>query len=390
MRRLGREGRLCAWGAALVLAAAGAACGGDDGVVEDVTPNGPPIGDPPNGPPNGYPDGDDLDGPGDDDREGFGLLGLVADNALPGATALDVDAIAALGTVAITPADEEWVVGDCAVVPRPGGHLGFVTDFWFNLWVIDLSGPFPALAAGTNPIPISNPGEDIAVSPDGRYLVVCDGNATAPVSVVDIDARAEVSTFDLGHDCNSVDVCPDGSVLVTSVFGTALRRLTLDAAGILTDTGEAIFSDDPNNVVCAPGGGAGVLVERGAGRLRSFTIPLAEVDVLPLGGTGISAVFAPSGDQVHVRTTEPGMIRRFGFTPATGALSPFLELGWPVAETETFYGIDQLAIHPEGLRLYVPEPGRVRILERATGDTVGEIPLGAEALPTGICLETEP
>ena len=58
-------------------------------------------------------------------------------------------------------------------------------------------------------------------------------------------------TFFLGSDCDSVDVCRDGSVLVSSTAGV-VRRLVLDASGNLSDTGESLAVDSPQNVTCAP------------------------------------------------------------------------------------------------------------------------------------------
>src|SRR5262249_30180885 len=154
----------------------------------------------------------------------------------------------------------------------------YVTDFGFRLWGIDLGATPPRLASPLNPIHISNPGEDIAVGPGGRYLVVCDGSGTAPVSVGDPQTGREVSSFPLGTDCNAVDVCPDGSVLVTSYQSGFVKRLTLDGAGALTDTGETFQVSGPSNVYCARSSAAGIVVTFNDG-ITSLAIPgLTAVD----------------------------------------------------------------------------------------------------------------
>lgn len=112
--------------------------------------------------------------------------------------------------------------------------MGFFTNFQSNLTVADLSTVPPTLAAGSNPIPISNPGEDTALSADGKFLVVCDGSLIVPVSVVDVATKTEISTLDTGSDCDSVDVCSDNSVLITSVRAGTVERLQLSASGVLT------------------------------------------------------------------------------------------------------------------------------------------------------------
>src|SRR6476660_1485625 len=163
-----------------------------------------------------------------------GTKGMVADNATGWVTVFDADTGTVFGTVVI-PNPNAGTFGDVSITADQ--TRGFVTDFNSHVWVIDLTATPPVLAAGPNPIAISNGGEDLSISPDRKFLAVCDG-VPSVVSVVDIATRTEIATFDLGGDCNSVDVCSDGSVLVTSFATGNVRRLTLDASGSLTDTGE--------------------------------------------------------------------------------------------------------------------------------------------------------
>ena len=142
-------------------------------------------------------------------------LGMVANEGSDTVTVFDADSHAVLVSLPIGPSN---VIGDCVV--NPEGTRGLVTDFSANLWVVDLTTMPPTLAGGTNPIPMSNSaGEDVALTADGAYAVVCDGSGLTPVSVVSVASQTEVDSLNLGHDCNSVDVCDDGSVLVTSVDG---------------------------------------------------------------------------------------------------------------------------------------------------------------------------
>ncbi|MCH9030706.1 MAG: hypothetical protein IIB00_00395, partial [candidate division Zixibacteria bacterium] len=213
-------------------------------------------------------------------------IGMVADDGTNTVIVFDGDADTVLGTVSLP---SGGAVGDCAVTADQA--LGFVTDFASRVWVIDLTTSPPSLAAGTNPIPISNPGEDLIISPNGQFLIVCDGSAVAPISVVDISSRTEVSTFAPGSNCTSVDICPDGSVIVTEVFPGRIHRLILDAFGNLTHSGETLnLSSDPFNVYCVPNGKSGVVIT--AGLAVSFTIPgLTQVDARSLSGHGVSGVF---------------------------------------------------------------------------------------------------
>src|SRR5262245_59083291 len=87
------------------------------------------------------------------------ILGMVADRSTKSVTVFDADTYAVRGAVSLPTTSP--VVGDCLI--SPDQTLGFVTDDAFHLWVIDLAGPVPALAAGINPISIGIHGNDLAL-----------------------------------------------------------------------------------------------------------------------------------------------------------------------------------------------------------------------------------
>jgi DNA-binding beta-propeller fold protein YncE len=176
-------------------------------------------------------------------------LGMVANNvSSPSVTVFDADTHAVLGTVFIP----EDGVGDVLITPDL--KRGFVANFTNEIFVIDLTTSPPSLAVGTNPILVSSAsGADLSISPDGKFLLVADSSSAQSISVIDIAAQAEVSAFSTGGDATSVDVCSEGSVLVTSTFDNKMRRLTLSGTGTLTDTGEALSGLSPINVYCVPG-----------------------------------------------------------------------------------------------------------------------------------------
>ena len=111
---------------------------------------------------------------------------MVADDDTASVTVFDADTDTVLGTVSITPGR---AIGDVLITPDQS--RGFVTNFNSEVFVIDLTTSPPSLAGGTNPIPISNYGEDLSISPNGRFLVVSDGSATQQVSVIDIAAQTK-------------------------------------------------------------------------------------------------------------------------------------------------------------------------------------------------------
>jgi WD40 repeat protein len=312
-------------------------------------------------------------------------IGMVADNLTGSVTIFDADTDTVLGTVVLP--NPGLTVGDCSLALDRG--LGFVTDFDYHVWAIDIAAL--SLAGGGNPIAISNQSEDTSLSPDGKFLVTCDGALPQPVSVVDVDTGAEINTFSLGHECNSVEVCDDGSVLVTALYSKKVRRLTLDAAGTLTDTGESLtLWGQPNNVICAPGSTSGVVISRSYSVLNAFTIPgMVPADQrLATGRFGVSMAMSPTGDVLYARSNQRGWINAFQYNPDTGALGATSDLAFGIFETSSFFGIDQMAMHPAGEKLYVSQPGSLNVYDAATGILLNTITGPGIASPTGVCLAT--
>jgi hypothetical protein len=307
-------------------------------------------------------------------------LGMVVDNATGSATVFNADTNEILGT--LPGLGVNFASGDCSITSD--GTKAFFTQFDNIVNVGDLTTNPPTIAGEPNPIAISNPGEDTALSADGRFLLVCDGSAFAPVSVVDVATQTEISTFNTGGDCDSVDVCSDGSVLVTSfIFGT-VRRLQLSASGTLGDTGETLGSGSPVNVNCSPGATSGIVVDT-SGAVTSFTIPgLAPVTSRTIGGPGLSAAINHAGDRAYFRSSA-GPVTGFIFNQTTGVLGadPIFQVS--LAGAIGFFGMEQLAVHPTDAAIYVTQPGFVQILDASTGAGIGSFSGGSMSEATGIC-----
>ena len=301
------------------------------------------------------------------------------------AIVIDPDARTVLGSIPLEPSA---TTGDCVI--SSGDRLGFATDFNHHVWVVDLDATPPRLATGTNPIPISNPGEDLALTADGRFLLVCDGNSASPISVVDVAARVERSTFFLGSACNSVDVCADGSVLVTSPGNNpTVRRLTIDGTGRLIDTGEVLSVFSPINVHCAPDGRSGIVVSHGGSHVTAFRTPgLTRTSQAFLSAPGgIVGAFSQDGRRAYVRS-EYNALDAFDYDPTTAVLGSTPVYTRTVGAVIPFYGVEQLALDPSGTKLLVPEFGHVRVFDAQSGAALPGLIHPSIARPTGICFRT--
>ena len=317
-------------------------------------------------------------------------LAMVADNAGDRVVVFDTANDAVVGSVTIGSGS----VGDCSVSGRRG--LGYVTAHDGFVWVIDLSSSTPVLAAGTNPIPISNQGWDTALTPDERFLVVCSGGVPeGPVSVVDLATRTEVDSFDPGHGCTSVDVCSDGSVLIglSDIMNNVriVRRLTIDASGTLTDTGVTWSADDPQNLTCASGGATAVVLGFG-GEARSFTVPnLVQVDSVTSSLlVPVDAQISADGQRLFTRFTNgvggTSTLNAHAYNPVSGAIgeSPVFEVPLPGIGGDL--GWDRLVLHPAGTKLYVSEPGAVAVYDANSGAFLHALTDQDIVDPTGLCV----
>ncbi len=318
-------------------------------------------------------------------------LGLAADNSSKSAIVFDADTGEVLATIPL-PTQPFDALGDTAVLSDQS--LGFVTNFANQIFVIDLQASPPRLADGTNPILISNTGLDLSVSSDERFLVISGARFLDQVSlsVVDIAGRVEVSAPDPTLDSAlGVEVCGDGSVLVAFDRESGVRRFLVDSSGSLIATGEMLPALAAFNVSCAPDDRFGLAVVGFGDSVQSFSVPglsaVAKERVpRPLA---LSGIFQPSGDRIYVRSDDfsTGRIDVFPYDAATGAIGPVLQTR-AIDGALTFVGVDQVAIHPDGTRLYVPQRGRIDVLSADNLELQSSITAPGIVQPTGIALPT--
>ena len=161
--------------------------------------------------------------------------------------------------------------GDC--VMSPDGALGFATDSNGHIWIVGPAASPPERASGTNPIPLSVPGGDLAATSDGRFLVACGGYPSTAISVVDTASRAEIGTVELNALLQRVvDVCRDGSVLIATASPSRLRPLHHRCGRTPRRHRRRRRCPRTDDVSCSPDAESGVMMSAlaGGGIIRSF------------------------------------------------------------------------------------------------------------------------
>ena len=313
-----------------------------------------------------------------------GPLGIVSDNYSSMVNIFNADNDLVTGMLEAHPG---MAMGDCAIASDE--KRGFTSSNNGEITFLDLVGGDNQEISHHKQVVISNLGVDMALSPDDLFLVMAGGGSLQqPLSVVNTVLEAEISTSGTFVDNTSVEFCDNGTMLVTTTHGThygreldnAVYDVTIDQTGLIELKGGKLSSGArPNNAVCSPGSLSGVLLDREGG-LTSFTFPgLIKSDYRSLGtSAGVAAVFSRDGRALFVRTRYS--IEAFKFDPISGSMTDLWKQEIP--ETSTFYGIEQIAIHPDGSKIYVDGGGPLLILNPDNGDKIGDIAFGDT---TGIC-----
>ncbi|PKO16134.1 MAG: hypothetical protein CVU39_08900 [Chloroflexi bacterium HGW-Chloroflexi-10] len=134
------------------------------------------------------------------------------------------------------------------VVVTPDYKTAIVSDFGNSLiHFVDISEPLKPTYLSR--VKIDMFAEDLALSPDGHFVLVTDGGFAPHIYVIDVQTRTTVyqlvlpsfpdftgEGFNNGY-ANAVDIAPDGTVIVADYFNGSIHTLLLEEDGKLTFTG---------------------------------------------------------------------------------------------------------------------------------------------------------
>jgi hypothetical protein len=306
-----------------------------------------------------------------------GPFGMVSDNGSDMVSLFNAEWDTVTASLDAAPG---MAVGDCAM--NSDGSLGFSSNSSNEIAIIDIDGRSGGATGKPGMVSISNHGVDLSLSPDDAFLVMAGGGALQePLSVIDTGLRAEVATARPFVDHTSVEFCDNGTLLVTTTYGeyfnagpdNALYDAAIDHEGRISLKGNRVSSGaQPNNSACAPGSLTGVLLDREGG-VTSFALPDLEVTdrVRTSGSAAAAAVFSRDGRRLYVRT--PETVEAFDFDPVSGRMAPDWMRRAP--GSLAYYGMEQIALHPDGRKLYTDGGAFMMILEPLTGAETGAIPM---------------
>ena len=257
----------------------------------------------------------------------------------------------------------------CDVVLDSKREFAYVTTVRSTIAVLDLRGPTPVFASGTNPIPIRAIGFALAMTPDERYLITCGpGGSSWPTSVVDVATRTEVYLANLGtHSC--VEAAGDGRVFLDSQVG--ILAFTLDATGALVPRGTPL-NRGGFDLAHAPGSDSVVLY--GQNELVSIGPGLTEIGSIatPFSFPSSSSLaFDADGERLFIRrsllgnmgTLESRSYQAGVFGDPPDWVVPLT----PTGAGSTTYGVETIAVDDVERKIFAPRPGFIEVRSMDTG-----------------------
>jgi len=322
------------------------------------------------------------------------------------------------------------------VVITPNGKTAIVSNFGDSkIFFIDISGGRTAVPTVLGSTPVSLYAIDLAITPDGKYVLVTDGGFSSACSVVNVQTRQLVKTYDLGSDnAQAVAISPDGKTVITVAYTCGkchLYRLN-PVTGALTYLKSIYFNDPstwpsgvkkpadwttwfelaPLNVAISPDGQTAIVVDghnnqaailtydtiSGTFQLRQFIAPdPAEPRLINMPNKyGQSCVFNKKGDKAYYLSNSQsrGTLVHVLDITGPGKVTPSgTSIGIsPMRGTSMLFGVDTIALDPDGSHLYVANPTvsggvtEISVIDLTTNGQVGYIP--ANGIPTGIAFTT--
>ena len=237
-----------------------------------------------------------------------------------------------------------------SVVASPDGKRIYVAAAGLGVLVMDAAS---ATQLDTITVSIDDQGRDnplgLAVSPDGRLLLVSSGSAAGSVSVLRISDKALVASYPLSAGMAPLGVAfsPDGQRAYVAAADLSSAAGTLDVFD--PATGAFIDSDVvgifPTGIAVSPDGNLVYVSNQGSGTVSVYnTLSSNVVLIVPVGTSPTGIAIGPDGAWVYVANRGSNSVSVFDAT--TGAEAQFSPLGVgtvPIA----------VAINPQGTTAYV-------------------------------------
>jgi len=256
------------------------------------------------------------------------------------------------------------------VAITPDGTKAVVSNFGDSrIFVIDITGGFDGTPTVLGSVYTTMSAEDIAITPDGKYALITDGALGDQIGVFDLATQSLVKMNNIGTlSAQAISITPDGQlVVVADYLGGAIHSFWLDSNGNLTfKETQLIMPFWPVNIAISPDGKTLLAPIAFNSVLPVFLIDsqhnLCFKEFIPLPSRGSqSCVFSYDGAKAYLLLNG---------NPAGGTLVSILNVTGPgqvsasgtaivvepTRDSGQFFGVDTIALGPNGNYLYVTNP----------------------------------
>ncbi|MDQ1351170.1 MAG: hypothetical protein QG657_1472 [Acidobacteriota bacterium] len=291
------------------------------------------------------------------------------------------------------------------MVITPNGKTAIVSNFGDSkIFFIDISGGFDATPTLLGQARVGFFAEDMAITPDGKYVLVTDGGFSARIAVVDIDGMYLVNSQNFPNVySNALAIAPNGTTVLTAdYFQGKINQFTFNPEDGTLAFVHAFYElpTRPVNVEISHDGKNAIGVSATGYKHPVFSlcptnVVFEEFVNLP-HRSAQSCVFNSDGKKAYVLSnswnsraiievldvTGPGQVT------ASGVSIPVR----PLRGTSQLFGVDSIAIDPAGEYLYVTNPTlsggtqRISIIDLTINQQVNYVT--GNGIPTGIAFAT--
>ena len=271
------------------------------------------------------------------------------------------------------------------VAVTPDGHYALVSNFETStVYRVDLTNPASPVLAGSVSLPILP--EDIAISPDGTFAMVTDGSGSNEICVLNLSTFTLQTTYTVPGSSIiiAVAIAPDNQTWVAADYDSYLifyGTYSLGGGFILTGS---LPTPSPLNVTISPDGQTVLVANVESASVSAFSITgpgvlAAGNTVGALPASPQSIAFSPGGATAYVDSVScPDAISWVKVTaPGTISLGKAGAASLPGFCGGTYYGVDGLAVTPDGQRVLVGNTGGA-----SSVDLVGTLSFGVTSVTT--------
>ncbi len=301
------------------------------------------------------------------------------------------------------------------VVITPDGKTAIVSNFGDSkIFFINISGGFGEEPTLLGQVKIPFFAEDMAISPDGKYVLITDGGFSSTIMVIEfrivcnngvcyIEISIKIRFNFPNVYSNAIAISPDGqTVLTADYFAGKINLFNFNQEnGTLTYVrSQYVLPARPVNIEISPDGKTAIAASANGYKAPVFALHAGEMEfkgfaILP-HKSGQSCVFSNDGTKAYylsnsiyyramievLEVTGPGQVT------ATGISIP----ARPKKGTSQLFGVDTIAIDPKGEYLYVANPTvsggsqRISIIDLTINQQVNYVE--GNGIPTGIAFTT--